>query len=83
VFDGVNTQEESLETMEGFIDGEIASEKYVGAIVLAESIDSKLDGIIVKLKCKTKIFRIYLFDVDEKTNKPIFKEYSGVEMQRV
>jgi hypothetical protein len=75
--------QESLETMEGFVDGEIGSEKHIGAIVLAESIDSKLDGYIVTLKCKTKLFRIYLIDVDEVTNKPIFKEYAGVEMQRV
>lgn len=74
---------ESLETMEGFIDGEIGSEKYIGAIVLAESIDPKLEGHIVTLKCKTRIFRIYLLDVDEKTNKPLFKEYAGVSMQRV
>lgn len=75
--------QESLETMEGFVDGEIGSEKYIGVIILAESIDSKLDGIIVKLKCKTRIFRIYLLEVDEVTNKPVFKEYDGVEMQRV
>ncbi|NCU31429.1 MAG: hypothetical protein EOM23_00515 [Candidatus Moranbacteria bacterium] len=74
---------ESLETIEGFVDGEIGSEKHIGAIVLAESIDPKLEGHIVTLKCKTKLFRIYLLDVDEKTNKPLFKEYSGVEMQRV
>jgi len=75
--------QESLETMEGFIDGEIGSEKYIGAIVLAESIDPKLEGHIVTLKCKTKIFRIYLLEVDEVTNKPVFKEYAGVSMQRV
>jgi hypothetical protein len=75
--------QESLETMEGFIDGEIGSEKYIGAIVLAESIDPKLEGHIVTLKCKTRIFRIYLLEVDEITNKPVFKEYAGVEMQRV
>lgn len=34
--------QESLETMEGFVDGEIGSEKYIGAIALAESIDTKL-----------------------------------------
>ena len=75
--------QESLETMEGFVDGEIGSEKYIGAIVLAECIDSKLDRMIITLKCKTRIFRIYLLEVDEITNKPVFKEYAGVEIQRV
>ena len=75
--------QDSLETMEGFVDGEIGSEKYIGVIILAENIDSKLDGMIVKLKCKTRIFRIYLLEVNEKNNKPVFNEYAGVEMQRV
>lgn len=70
--------QESLETMEGFIDGEIGSEKFIGAIVLAENINPTLEKHIVTLKCKSKLFRLFLLSIDPKTHKPLFSIHSEI-----
>ena len=66
---------DTLETMEGFITGEIGGDKYIGAIILAGEIPKEFTGYIAKIKCMTKIFRIYLLEVDDETKMPVFKEY--------
>jgi hypothetical protein len=73
---------DSLETMEGFIDGEIGLEKFVGAIVLAENIDPKVEGHIVTLKSKSKLFRLFLLSIDPKSQKPLFSLHPNVSNQR-
>jgi hypothetical protein len=65
---------ETLETTEGFIRGEIGDEKYAGTIILAGNINEKFDKYLIKLKHISKIFRIYILEVDEQ-QLPVFKDY--------
>ena len=69
--------EESLEMSEGFIRGEIGDEKYAGTIILAGSINEKFDKYLIKLQHISKIFRIYILEIDEQ-QRPVFKEYEAV-----
>ncbi|MEI7475301.1 MAG: hypothetical protein WCK67_11060 [bacterium] len=64
---------ETLETVEGFIRGEIGGDKYIGTIILAGSINPKLDKYLSKIKYISKIFRAYILEIEN--DKPVFKEY--------
>jgi hypothetical protein len=65
---------DTLETIEGFIRGEIGDEKYAGTIILAGKINEKFDKYLIKLKHISRIFRISILEVDEQ-QRPVFKEY--------
>ncbi|MEI7475767.1 MAG: hypothetical protein WCK67_13415 [bacterium] len=69
--------EESLKMSESFIRGEIGDEKYAGTIILAGNINEKFDKYLIKLQYISKLFRVYILEVDEQ-QRPVFKEYEAV-----
>ena len=69
--------EESLKMSESFIRGEIGDEKYAGTIILAGNINEKFDKYLIKLKHISKIFRVYILEVD-KQQRPVFKKYEAI-----